>query len=43
MAKFSTSKDDGFQTLVKKLRIFIDVAKLKVSENWKDWEWRNGN
>ncbi|CAF3451038.1 unnamed protein product [Fusarium graminearum] len=42
MAKFSTSKDDGFQTLVKKLRIFIDVAKLKVSENWKDWEWRNG-
>ncbi|UZP35142.1 hypothetical protein NXS19_002958 [Fusarium pseudograminearum] len=42
LAKFTSNKDDGFQTLVKRLRIFVKVAKPKVDENWKDWEWRNG-
>ncbi|KAF4503077.1 Pfs domain containing protein [Fusarium agapanthi] len=42
MAKFTTSDDDGFKTLVNKLRIFVNIAKPKIDENWKDWEWRNG-
>ncbi|KAF5246377.1 hypothetical protein FANTH_6893 [Fusarium anthophilum] len=33
MAKFAESKDDGFQILVKRLRIFVDVAKPKIDEN----------
>ncbi|KAF5588729.1 Pfs domain protein [Fusarium subglutinans] len=41
MAKFTTSEDDGFQTLVNKLRIFANVSKPKIDDNWKDWEWRN--
>ncbi|KAF5632700.1 eukaryotic translation initiation factor 3 [Fusarium sp. NRRL 52700] len=41
MAKFTTSEDDGFKKLVNKLRIFVNVAKPKIVENWKDWEWMN--
>ncbi|KAJ4115385.1 hypothetical protein NW768_011237 [Fusarium equiseti] len=42
MVKFSTRTDDGFQKLVKRLRIFAKAAKPKIDENWKDWEWLTG-